>query len=583
VGGELPEEFMATVAEALVAAIHQHKSGNLPQAEQLYRQLLQVDTFCVRAWYLLGAACQAQEKLPDAVASFEQALRLQPDLAEAHNHLGVTLAQQNKFGRAIVHFRRALQLKPSFAEVYFHLGNALANQGKFNEAVASYQQAIRLQPALARNRLGLGSVLLRLKNVEAAMACFEEALRLKPDSPEPHMYWGGGLLDQGRVDEAVVHFREALRLQPDWVAAYAQLGDLAKEGRYVFSATELDRIRALVAKDTLAPAQRSQLHFTLAHTLDRQGSYEEAFQHYRQGNDLRRQIFSQRGLGWNAQAHHDYVSRLIATFTPEFFQRVAPFGRETDLPVFIVGVPRSGTTLVNQILSAHPQLAAPGELLDVQNLALEMASTLRAPEDYPACLAGIDRETTQIMAEGYLERLAQLGGGALRVTDKLPENYLHLGLIALLFPGARIIHCRRDPLDTCVSCYTHNFKFVRFATSLEDIGLYYREYERLMAHWRSVLPLRLYEVRYEELVADQETISRALVAFCGLEWSDSCLAFHETRRVIHTSSKLQVRQPIYARAIGRWKQFEAHLQPLHDALRGDPGGPSRGTPSPRIG
>src|SRR5262249_38127318 len=154
-------------------------------------------------------------------------------------------------------------------------------------------------------------------------------------------------------------------------------------------------------------------------------------------------------------------------------------------------------------------------------------------------------ETTEMLAGRYLERLTQLGGNAVRVTDKLPENYLHLGLIALLFPRARVIHCRRDPLDTCVSCYTHNFKFVRFATSLEDIGLYYREYERLMEHWRSVLPLRLYEVQYEELVAKQEMISRELVAFCGLEWNNSCLTFHETRRVIHTSSKLQVRQPIY--------------------------------------
>jgi len=568
VGQGFVNAVMAILAEALAAAIHEHRNGNLPDAERLYRQLLQGDPSCARAWYLLGAACQVQDKLPDAVAAFEQALRLDPYLAAAHNHLGVTLAQQHRYERAVAHFWQALQLQPGFAEACFHLGNALVSQGKYTEAVAAYQQAIRLCPSDPNYHVGLGTVLLRLKRTEEATRCFEQALRLQPGSAGLHTYWAGALLDQGRTEEAIAHLHEALHLQPDWIPAFTHLGELAKEGRYVFTTAELSRIRALLGEDMLEPALRSQLHFTLAYTLDRQRNYEEAFEHYHQGNNLKRQILGRRGLAWSPDAHHENINRLIAVFTPEFCRRVASFGRETDLPVFIVGVPRSGTTLVNQILSAHPDLAAPGELMDIQNLAMELSSTLQAPESYPECLTRIDRATTQKLAQSYLERLEHLGGGARRVTDKLPENYLHLGLIALLFPGARVIHCRRDPLDTCVSCYTHNLRFVRFATSLEDIGLYYREYERLMAHWRSVLPLRLFEIQYEELVANQEDRSRALVAHCGLPWNDSCLAFHESDRVVHTASKLQVRQPIYRGSIARWKHFEAHLQPLRDALNG---------------
>jgi hypothetical protein len=232
--------------------------------------------------------------------------------------------------------------------------------------------------------------------------------------------------------------------------------------------------------------------------------------------------------------------------------------------VFVVGMVRSGTSLVEQILASHPQVFGCGELKNMSRIAGAF---------YNACVHGVDAQSVHDLAEEYLRRLGRdCGPEALRVIDKMPHNYLHLGAIAVLFPRARIIHCRRDPMDTCLSAYLQPFNDVPYATSLEELGFYHGEYERLTEHWRKVLPLRMYEVVYEELVAEPERLSRQIVAFCGLEWDERCLDFHTNTRAVRTMSKLQVRQPMYARSVGRWKRFEVYLGPLRDALAGHSGG-----------
>ena len=235
---------------------------------------------------------------------------------------------------------------------------------------------------------------------------------------------------------------------------------------------------------------------------------------------------------------------------------------ETELPVFIVGMPRSGTTLVEQILCSHPRIFGAGELPDIPRMAEYLPMLLNTQEKYPACVTRIDNQTVQTMARRYLDHVSQMAGGAVRVIDKLPGNHQHLGFICTMYPRARIIHCCRDPLDTCVSCYCQQFEHLPFTTSLEDIALTYRLYAQLMAHWRDVLPAQLFQVRYEELVENQEAVSRALLAFCGMEWDDRCLVFHETQRAIQTASGVQVRQPMYRSSIGRWKRYEKYLRPL---------------------
>src|SRR5208283_4743952 len=280
----------------------------------------------------------------------------------------------------------------------------------------------------------------------------------------------------------------------------------------------------------------------LARRAEQAGRHDEAFAHYRQGNDSARQMFAQVGQAFDPHEHCRQVDRLLAAFDRPYFERAGALGSASELPVFIVGMPRSGTTLVEQILASHPQVFGAGELPDIQKLEAALPGILGEP--YPACMERLDRATVQALAGGHLQRLAERGGAARRITDKQPSNHLHLGLIRTLFPRARVIHCRREPLDTCLSCYFHHFEAMPFTTSLEWLGVCYRQYQRLMAHWRDVLPGGFLEIRYEDLVADQEAVTRQLVAFCGLEWDERCLAFHENPRAVQTASAVQVRQPI---------------------------------------
>jgi hypothetical protein len=292
--------------------------------------------------------------------------------------------------------------------------------------------------------------------------------------------------------------------------------------------------------------------------LDRTGAYDAAFEHARRCNALHSEINRAAGAVFDADEHRRLIDRLIAEFSPVYFQRVRSQGTDSRVPIFVLGMVRSGTTLAEQILASHPLVHGAGELPDVARLG--------------EGLAQLDAASARSLADAHVCKLQARGGGAIRVVDKNPSNFLHLGVIATLFPRAAIIHCRRDPLDTCVSCFfQHLGDPFLFKYDLDHLGIYYREYERLMAHWRAVLPMPLFELRYEELTADPEAVSRRLLAYCGLEWDERCLRFHETERTVRTLSVLQVRRPMYRDSVGRWKRYETHLQPLIARLRPNAG------------
>jgi len=410
--------------------------------------------------------------------------------------------------------------------------------------------------------------------VAEAIVHYREAVRLNPRNVKQYLFLSDALMEQGRLDEALAQSLHALRLDPDSAQAYCALGTLAGHGGYALTEADVQHVQDLLDAGRHSTLDNSLLAFTLAAYWERKGCHDQAFAYYRQGNECKQQVYREAKQAFDPEKHRRLIDNLIAVFTPQFLQRVRSFGVASEVPVFVVGMVRSGTSLVEQILATHPQVYGAGERKDIDQLATTLHEQIHTAEKYPACVQRLDPGMARSLAYGYLQKLAREAGTADRIIDKMPHNYLHLGLIAMLFPRARIIHCRRDPMDVCTSAYFQNFKWMPHAASLEDIAFYHQQYTRLMEHWRRVLPLPIHAVVYEELVADQQARSRELIAFCGLNWDECCLSFYRTERVVQTASKLQVRRPISNRSVGRWKAFEAHLEPLRLALGIPPALPS---------
>ncbi|MCZ6837904.1 MAG: sulfotransferase [Alphaproteobacteria bacterium] len=363
----------------------------------------------------------------------------------------------------------------------------------------------------------------------------------------------------GRFDEVRTAYKQAIAVKPSFPAPYKNLA----HGRRVTPDDGLiERIQGVLAKDTLPDRDRSVFNFALGKCFNDIQDYDAAFRHYEIANEL-----SGKSRGFDLATLTDEFDRLISTFTPEFFEAQTSPGSDSERPVFILGMPRSGTTLVEQIIASHPLVFGAGGLMTINRVSWNLPAALKSGTPYPECVALMDEKLVEKVASGCLKELGELSDDAARVTDKMPNNFRHVGLIARLFPRARIIHCQCNPMDICLSCYFLDFRGrLDFAYDLTHLGQYYRQYERLMAHWKKVSPIPILDVRYEDLIADPENVSRRMIDYCGLEWDDACLAHDETERPVMTASHWQARQPIYQTSVERWRRYETHLGPLKAAL-----------------
>jgi tetratricopeptide (TPR) repeat protein len=470
-------------------------------------------------------------------------------LARAAAHLEAgRLAEAEQVCRGI------LRDAPDQAAVLCTLARVLHAQGRTKEARRRFRDAIRLQPGDGEAHRGAGDLYRAEEKFDQAVASYRRSIEVEPEVAAAHVNLAFCLVQLDRPEEAGDHFRRALALDPK--SAEAQSAGL--------DAGEIEAVERILDTEDPAPPDRSNLLFALAKAYEARGDFPRAYARAGVAKEIDR-----KGIVYSRAANADFVERSIATIGPDFFATRKDFGSPSELPVFVVGLPRSGTTLVEQIIASHPQAFGAGELTALPNLAKALPSRFWNP--YPECLAAIDRDAASALAERHLAQLRTLDAAAARIVDKQLFNFRNLGLIALLFPGARILHCRREPRDIAVSCHFLKFlKPMNFAYDLADFGHYYRAYRRLMAHWRRVLPLSILEIDYETLVADQESKSREIIAFCGLEWDERCLDFHQTGRAVRTASSWQVRQPIYSSSIGRWKRYREFLGPLEDVL-GAPG------------
>jgi tetratricopeptide (TPR) repeat protein len=580
--------------------------GEQAQAIDHFRQAVRIDPALAEPRSNLGQLLLERGNLAEALEHCGEAVRLRPDLPETHNNLGNALREAGRLAEAKVCYARALQIGPSLAMTHNNMAQALQEEGRMDEARAWYQKALALDPNSARFHCNLGSLADEQENPAEAVAEYETAIRRDPGYAEAHSGLGWVRQDQGRPDEALACYRRAIAAGPGLAAAHCNLGSLHEElndfaaaeqafraairhnprhtAAYAQLATllrgklpdaDLDALRRVAADAGLSDAKRAALLFGLAMVLDARREYAGAAEQLQRANALTLADKQQRGQGYDPAAHAQFVSSMIATCTPDFFARVRGFGLEDQRPLFIVGLPRSGTTLLEQILASHPEVFGAGE----QRLGREDFEALGsggvpfgsgpATDGDARCfaaLAGLDQATARGLAQRHLDCLSRLSPAALRVVDKMPENYLYLGLLAALLPQAKFIHCRRDLRDVAVSCWMTNFRHIRWANDPEHIASRFEEYERLMAHWRAVLPAPILEVSYEQTVADLETVARRLVAWCGLEWDPACLEFHRGKQQVRTASVVQVRQPIYSSSVARWKHYQQGLGPLLDRL-----------------
>lgn len=498
----------------------------------------------------LGQAYLFEGRIAAAIACFEQALTLAPELAVAHYNLGTALQLQGHNARASECYRRAIELAPDFAEAHARLGSLLYSGGDNAAALACYRRAAEAQPESTIGLVSRAAVLLEERQEQAAEQCLRRAVAGEPGSAEAHSRLGDLLGRLGRFDEAIAWFERSLALDPKRPLAYFGLVN----SRKIREADRplIARMTGLLDDVAFGDQDRATLHFALGKALDDLAEYQSAIRHYDQANGIEAERLRLIGRLLDREEYAASVAGMIATLTPDFFAHHRMLGSESDLPVLIVGMPRSGTTLVEQILSSHPEIGGGGELSFWSEKAGALADTGAG-----ALTPALARE----LAAEYVTLLSRIAPSARRVTDKMPQNCMHLGLIHLVLPRARIIHCRRNPLDTCLSIYFTHFSLMKdYAFDRRGIVFFYQQYVRSMAHWRRTLPPdRLIEIDYEMLVSDRERVTRQMIDFCGLDWDEACLRSESNPRSVATASMWQARQPVYATSVERWRRYEPWL------------------------
>jgi Flp pilus assembly protein TadD len=518
-------------------ALRHHIAGRLGDAVVGYERVLRINANHAEARNNLGVVLAAQGRLQDAVAQYNRALLLKPDYADACNNLAVALAAQGRIAEAIACYERALALNPANAAVHFNLAIALAEQGRIDDAAARYRHALQLKPGYHEAHNNLGNLLAEQNKHDEAIFHYRQALAIDPCNAEAQNNLGNVCRDQGKFADAVAHYDRAIAIQPGNAEAHYHRAEVKT---FHSGDADLEELKRLA--DTASP----YIHFALAKALEDCGDYERAFGHLRYGNDLKR-----TQIHYDERAVERQFERISALFNAALFDRLRGAGDPSETPIFVLGMPRSGSTMIEQMLASHPQIQTAGEWKGF-------------PRAIPASLDTLDAVVLRQAAHTYLSGLPALAEGKLRTADKLPLNFLHIGLIRLMLPNARIIHTVRDPIDTCVSCYSKLFTSGQhFSYDMGELGRYYLRYRKLMAHWRSVLPLdAILDVSYEDVVDDIEGQARRMIDFCGLPWDGRCLDFHGSTRSIRTASSVQVRKPLFRSSIERWRNYQFGIGPL---------------------
>jgi tetratricopeptide (TPR) repeat protein len=599
------------------------QQGRFDDAVSLFRSARKVEPRSADTELHLGMALAGMKSHEEAIRHYQKALILRPDFPEVHNNIGYSLQALGRVEQAITHYKKALAINPRYAVASNNLGTALAALKRHEEAIPRLEAAIAIRSDYVDAHISLANVFGAIKRYGEAAQHYEKVVALRPNDMQARMALANTLRRLDRPDEAIAQYEKILAAAPTFSAALDSLGNTLHElgrseeavayfrraldidgsdlrannnlGRALVALGRSDEARAVLEKsadltphkagcywnltfckrfteddhhfvamrklaantESLSEAELIDLHFALGKAFADVGDQQQSFDHILSANALKR-----RQIKFDEVKSLEWFDRIRTVFTAELVRDKVGLGNPSDVPVFIIGMPRSGTTLIEQILASHPSVFGAGELPEMGNLVKRVGG----PDgpSYPEFVSTMSADELRRLGASYVEAVQRKAPTAVRITDKMPHNFSRAGLIHLALPNARIIHARRDLRDVAFSCFSRPFTGGHeFTYDLAELGRYCRAYALLMQHWRTVLPEdAILEVQYEELVADLEHHARRLVTHCGLEWDDACLTFYETERTVRTASAMQVRQPIYQSSIGQWRPHAARLQPL---------------------
>lgn len=525
--------------------------GKFDEALHYYRQSLQSNPTDPNILYYIGNIYNKKGESGRALKAYQKAFSLAPDFAEALNHMAIIYRNQGLYQQAMALCRKSLSIRPDSAQMHNNAGNIQFKLGNKQAALQFYQKAVALEPSLFEAHYNMGNLLKADGQLEPAIEAYRLAILYKPDFYQAMNGLGDAYRVQGNHDAAMRAYENALEVNDQCVASYRYMTVIRK---YTTKDQYIVGMEALLNNPELNPSDRIVLNFALGKAYEDLRRYEVAFRYLAEGNRLKRTTFN-----YDEIKNKRLVANIKKAFVKTFLKNRLGWGNDDPTPIFIIGMPRSGTSLVEQILSSHPDVFGAGELPNLDQIISTFGKKI-LNETYPAFLTKLTQSDCLKMGTAYIEGIRKLNRQGTFITDKMPQNFLFAGLIRIILPKAKIIHCVRNPMDTCFSIFKNDFSRLHpYAYDLKEIGGYYQLYQDLMRRWHQVMPGFIHDVHYEKMVAAPEKQVRLLLRFCGIPWNDQCLMFHRSRRSVFTASTAQVRRPIYRDSVELWKNYEQDL------------------------
>ena len=532
-------------------------NGQINASIKDYEKAVTLKPDYAEAYYNLGITFRELGQLEAALKSYEKALAIKHEYPEAHNNLGSVLLDLGSLDSATDHFEWALAFKPNYPEAHNNLGVVARKLEKLDKAIKSFNKAIDIQPNYVQAHSNLGNILQDIGQLDAAMDCYKNALAINPNHTQCYLDIGLIHKEKGQIDDAIKFFEKALTINPNHAVTYDNLSDIKK---YTINKKHITKMQSLLSSDTLSPSDRRHLCFALAKVNENLDNQDELFKYLHEGNRLLK-----HELNYSLDRSKTLFSTVKETFSTPYpdIEKSLSSEPSTFKPIFIVGMPRSGTTLVEQITSSHHAVHGAGELTNLPTIIGPIAT-----DHLNQGINKLPQKPFLSIREQYLDVLSNLNVSESVITNKLPLNFIYIGFILTAFPEAKIVHMKRDARAICWSIYKSNFRNTGngYSYNFDDLAGFYGLYTDLMDFWHQLFPDRIYDMCYEDLTTNQEEETRKLLEYCEIEWDDNCLNFHNSKRAVKTASALQVRQKMYQGSSEAWKKYEVHLKPLIKAL-----------------